>query len=267
MIKGMWMYDLAQNRFFIFLGVYVFIFTLEYYFAAREHSDRYIRTIQNWLISITNTVLMYLVSLFLPLLLIGISYSISNQQVQLGFFNIINISYFYEFILGIILLDFIIWVQHFTTHKVPFLWRFHKVHHADHEMDVSTGIRFHPIEIFISFVIKILAVILLGIDPFVILVFEILLSSFALLTHANLQLPKRLDKLFSYVFVTPNMHVIHHNPNRELHDNNYGFCLSIWDRLFKTYVSYWTVDKPIIGLANEKSQHNRYLKLIMLPFK
>ncbi len=132
-------------------------------------------------------------------------------------------------------LDLVIYGQHRLMHVVDVLWRLHRVHHTDLALDVTSGVRFHPLEILLSMLVKIAAVILIGASPVVVVVFEIVLSSFSLMTHTNLRLPTRLDAVLRWVFVTPDMHRIHHSVLREEHDSNYGFHVSWWDRLFGSY--------------------------------
>jgi len=255
---------ITEYRVIIFLGIYVSLFLLENYMSARHNFNRLERLKTNWMISITNTAIMFVLGLFFPLLLFGIALKVDS--VSFGVFNQISIPLVLEIIISIIALDFIIWLQHLATHKNNFLWRFHKVHHSDNEMDVSTAIRFHPIEIVFSFFVKLVCVIVLGIAPISIILFEIILSSFALMTHANILLSKNLDTTIGKIFITPSMHVIHHSPNRDYHDNNYGFCLSIWDRLFKTYIPSFSVNPNGTGIEGYNQNDNYYLKNMKLPF-
>jgi sterol desaturase/sphingolipid hydroxylase (fatty acid hydroxylase superfamily) len=132
-------------------------------------------------------------------------------------------------------LDLVIYAQHRVMHRIPLLWRLHRMHHSDLALDVSSGVRFHPAEIVLSMGIKVVTVVLLGAAPAVVLIFEIVLSSFSLFTHANLALPVVVDRLIRRVFVTPDMHRIHHSVMHTEHDTNFGFHVSWWDRLFGTY--------------------------------
>ena len=174
-----------------------------------------------------------------------------------------------EIILAMLILDFVIWAQHLITHKIPLLWRLHQVHHADRDMDVTTAIRFHPIEIALSMILKIGMVYALGPTAFAVILFEILLNGAAMFNHANIRLPRKLDQIVRLVIVTPDMHRVHHSDIREEHDSNYGFSLSIWDRMFGTYVAQPTKghDDMTIGLG---WQDEKPLKLgwsLMLPFR
>jgi len=140
-----------------------------------------------------------------------------------------------EIIVAVLLLDVAIYWQHRLMHAVPLLWRLHRVHHCDTAFDVTTGVRFHPLEIALSMGFKLALISLLGPHPAAVLVFEVLLSLGALFTHTDIALPQALDRRLRWVFVTPSMHRIHHSTRRVETDSNYGFHLSLWDRLFRSY--------------------------------
>jgi sterol desaturase/sphingolipid hydroxylase (fatty acid hydroxylase superfamily) len=165
-------------------------------------------------------------------------------------------------------LDLVIYAQHRLMHRVPFLWRLHRMHHTDLALDVSSGVRFHPAEILFSMGIKMGAVVLLGAAPEVVLVFEIVLSSFSLLTHANIGLPAGLDRRLRRVFVTPDMHRIHHSIRRAEHDTNFGFHVSFWDRLFGSYRAAPGSDASTmtLGLAGFRTPaEQRFAALLRQP--
>lgn len=138
-------------------------------------------------------------------------------------------------VVGIILLDLAIYGQHVLSHRLSWLWRLHRVHHCDLDLDVSTALRFHPLEILLSLLYKVLVVMLLGVSPAVVLWFEVLLNSAALFNHANIRLPARWERPLRRVLVTPAMHRVHHSVHAEETHSNFGFMLSCWDRLFATY--------------------------------
>ena len=129
-----------------------------------------------------------------------------------------------------------IYTQHVLVHVIPFFWQVHVVHHSDLDLDVSSGLRFHPIEILGSMLFKIVLVIALGPSPFAIVVFEILLNGMSLFSHSNIKLSEKLDKFLRYIIVTPDMHRIHHSVEKMETNSNFGFNLSIWDRLLGTYI-------------------------------
>lgn len=138
-------------------------------------------------------------------------------------------------VLAFVLLDLAIWAQHRVFHAVPMLWRLHRVHHADPEIDVTTGVRFHPAEIVLSMAIKLAVVVALGAPAVAVLAFEVVLNATALFSHSNIALPPRWQRMLGWVVVTPQMHRIHHSERREETDSNFGFNLPWWDWLFGTY--------------------------------
>ncbi|MFN0114442.1 MAG: sterol desaturase family protein [Paracoccaceae bacterium] len=173
------------------------------------------------------------VRLVFPVLAVGAAVWAAERGI--GLFNLAGPGGWVAGLLAFLALDLIIWVQHRVFHAVPLLWRLHRMHHADLEVDVTTGIRFHPGEILISMAIKIATVAALGAPPAAVLAFEIVLSATSLFSHANLRLPVNVERALGQVFVTPAMHRIHHSIRREETDSNFGFNLSLWDRLFRTY--------------------------------
>lgn len=173
-----------------------------------------------------------------------------------GFLHALAWPFWVEFLIAFVILDFAIWLQHLLTHKIPILWRLHRVHHADRDIDVTTAIRFHPIEIALSMLFKIGLVYLLGASVIAVILFEVLLNGFAMFNHANVRLPKGLDGVLRLAVVTPDMHRVHHSTDRREHDANYGFNLSVWDRLFGTYVAQPRRghDQMTIGLTQYQSE-------------
>jgi sterol desaturase/sphingolipid hydroxylase (fatty acid hydroxylase superfamily) len=174
-----------------------------------------------------------------------------------GLLNAINLPLWAEILIAFVALDFIMWFQHLATHKIPFLWRMHKVHHADPDMDVSTALRFHPFEIIVSTLWKALCVAALGVPALVFLAFEAWLGANALFNHSNINLPPWLDRLLRPFLVTPDMHLVHHSTALAEQQSNYGFALTLWDRLFGTYrkISAMGRDTQPIGL--EEAQDHR----------
>lgn len=173
-------------------------------------------------------------------------------------------------ILGVLLLDLAIYLQHRVFHAVPVLWRIHQVHHADLDLDVTTGIRFHPLEIALSSLFKVLLVLGLGPSPEAVLAFEVLLNGSAIFNHANVELPGWLERPLRWCLVTPGMHRIHHSAQPADWSTNFGFQVSWWDRLLKTYR-----DEPAagasalqIGLPNRRDPHevDRLAGALALPF-
>ena len=152
-----------------------------------------------------------------------------------GVLSLINLPAWCECLLAVIALDFAIWVQHVLVHAVPVLWRLHRVHHADPDYDLTTGARFHPLEIGLSLLLKCAAIALLGASPLAVLVFEVLLNATAMFNHGNVALPVALDSVMRRWVVTPDMHRVHHSVEDDEANSNFGFNLPWWDRLFGTY--------------------------------
>jgi sterol desaturase/sphingolipid hydroxylase (fatty acid hydroxylase superfamily) len=152
-----------------------------------------------------------------------------------GLFHLTGLPVWIEGALVILLLDLAIWGQHRAFHHNPVLWRLHRMHHADLDFDVTTGLRFHPAEILISFAIKMALTAALGAPPMAVLLFELLLNASSLFNHSNIRLPAGVDRLLRLVVVTPDMHRVHHSAIRAETDSNFGFNLPWWDRLFGTY--------------------------------
>ena len=152
-----------------------------------------------------------------------------------GLFNVVAAPLWLAAAASVVLLDLVIFAQHVLFHRVPALWRLHRVHHADLDFDVTTGLRFHPVEIVLSMLIKIALVLLIGAPAAAVLAFEVLLNASSMFTHGNVRLPRGLDRTVRWLLVTPEMHRVHHSIIRQETDSNFGFNLSVWDRLFRTY--------------------------------
>jgi sterol desaturase/sphingolipid hydroxylase (fatty acid hydroxylase superfamily) len=152
-----------------------------------------------------------------------------------GLFSHLALPWWAALLAGIVLLDLLIYLQHALFHAVPALWRLHRVHHADLDIDVTTGARFHPVEIVLSMLIKFAAIAALGVSPEAVLLFEVLLNASSMFNHANVAMPVRLERALRALVVTPDMHRVHHSIERAETDSNFGFNLSLWDRLFGTY--------------------------------
>src|SRR5437773_7415272 len=171
---------------------------------------------------------------------------------------------------GIALLDLAIYFQHVMFHAVPTLWRLHRVHHADLDFDLTTGTRFHPIEILISIVIKCSAVAAIGASPAAVLVFEVLLNATAMFNHANASLPRVVDRWLRWLLVTPDMHRLHHSVEYDESSSNFGFNLPWWDRLFGTYRAQPRLghDTMTIGVDAFRSADDLRLdQLLLQPFR
>ncbi|MDO9600873.1 MAG: sterol desaturase family protein [Rhodocyclaceae bacterium] len=188
-----------------------------------------------------------------------------------GLLNHFRVPYAIAVPLAVIALDFVIWLQHVMVHAVPVLWRLHRVHHADPDFDLTTGVRFHPIEIVLSMLIKFATIVVLGPPVLAVVIFEVLLNASAMFNHGNLHLPAALDRALRWFIVTPDMHRVHHSVEDDETNSNFGFCLSWWDRLFGTYR-----DQPraghvgmTIGIRGHSDPREvaRLPGMLMLPFR
>jgi sterol desaturase/sphingolipid hydroxylase (fatty acid hydroxylase superfamily) len=157
------------------------------------------------------------------------------QLLQWGLFNQVEVHPAMALLVSVIVLDAAIYLQHVMFHAVPLLWRLHRVHHADLDFDVTTGARFHPVEILLSMLIKFTVIVLLGPPLAAVVIFEVLLNAMAMFNHSNVRLPLALDAILRQAIVTPDMHRVHHSHLADETNSNFGFNLSVWDRLFGTY--------------------------------
>lgn len=169
----------------------------------------------------------------LPILAVGAA--VWAQDASWGIFNRLETPLVISLPVTLIALDLLIYGQHVAFHRIGIFWRLHQVHHADPDIDATTGLRFHPLEILVSMLIKIVAVVALGAPPVAVLLFEILLNGTSMFNHANVRLGEKADRVLRRIIVTPDMHRVHHSVERDEHDRNFGFNLSLWDRLFGTY--------------------------------
>lgn len=188
---------------------------------------------------------------------------------KIGLFNVVEWPGWLEFTAALLALDLLIWAQHWTFHRVPLFWRLHRVHHADRDFDVTTALRFHPFEIAVSMLIKMAAVLALGASAAAVILFEIVLNGMALFNHANLALPERVDRVLRLVLVTPDMHRVHHSVSVDEHQRNFGFNLSLWDRLFRTYRAQPRAGHVAMTIGLAAWQDERPARLIWalwLPF-
>lgn len=187
-----------------------------------------------------------------------------------GFLNSVALPAWIAFGLGVVLLDLVIYFQHVMFHAVPTLWRLHRVHHADQDFDVTTGTRFHPVEILISTAFKCAAVAAIGAPAAAVLVFEVLLNATAMFNHANASVPGRLERWLRWLVVTPDMHRVHHSEIYDESSSNFGFNLPWWDRLFGTYRQEprFGHDAMTIGVdAFRLPEDQRLDRLLVQPFR
>ena len=174
-----------------------------------------------------------LVRILFPTTAVGLA--LIAEARGFGLFNVAGLPMWVGLLASVVILDFAIYLQHVLFHAVPALWRLHRMHHADLDIDVTTGVRFHPIEILISLLIKIAAILALGIPVVAVILFEVVLNVTSMFNHSNVSMPAWLDRALRLIVVTPDMHRVHHSILRRETDSNFGFNLPWWDRLFGTY--------------------------------
>lgn len=259
----------AALRLGVFLAVFVVMAAAEALRPKRQltHSKG-----RRWLtnmsiVALDSFVVRLMGALAIPLVAVAAAFYAARQGW--GLFNWLDWPVWLEWLAAILILDLAIWFQHLVSHKVPVLWRLHRMHHADVDIDVTTAIRFHPIEIALSMLWKIVCVVALGAAPEAVILFEIILNGCAMFNHANVALPQGVDRVLRLFIVTPDMHRVHHSVIRREHDSNYGFNLSVWDRLFGTYTPQPEKghDGMTIGLTPYQSEDPTRLGWsLLLPF-
>lgn len=227
----------ALIRLGVFIGLFALLAATEFLLPRRKLIvSKGRRWLTNVGISATAAVLLRIMAaLVVPLTAIAAAFY--AEEKGLGLLNMVAWPTWVKLVAALLLLDLAIWVQHIVTHKVPLLWRLHRVHHADRDFDVTTAVRFHPIEIGLSMLWKMVVVVALGASPLAVFLFEVILNGCAMFNHANIDLPRPIDRAVRLLIVTPDMHRVHHSVYRGEHDTNFGFNLSIWDRLFRTYTA------------------------------
>lgn len=188
------------------------------------------RWANNWGIVAIDTLL---TRLLFPAGAVGVGLYVASNNW--GLLQVLELPSWLVVILSIVFLDFLVWLQHVMFHAVPALWRLHRMHHADLDFDLTTGLRFHPLEIILSFGIKTAGIVVIGAPAIAVLIFEIILSSLALFNHSNVSFPRPVERALRRLIVTPDFHRVHHSWHPNETNSNFGFNLSWWDRLLGTY--------------------------------
>ncbi len=260
----------APLRLAAFLGIFVAMALLELVMPRRiPGQGKGARWFTNLMITgIGSLVIRLMAMLSVPLA--AVAAAAWAQTNGWGLLNWLETPQWFEVALAMIALDLAIYAQHLASHKIPLLWRLHKVHHTDVDFDVTTALRFHPVEIALSMIWKIAVVLILGASPWAVVLFEVTLNGCAMFNHANFALPTWLDRIVRLLIVTPDMHRVHHSIHHSEHDSNYGFNLSLWDRLFSTYTAQ-PRDGHLAMAIGQKNHLNENPKnlvwSLMLPFR
>ncbi len=253
-------------RLSFFFGIFAIMALWELKAPRRPlRSSKRFRWLNNIGITFFNTLLL---RLLFPAAAIGVALYASQQQW--GVFNQVGLPLWFEVIIAVIILDLCIYWQHRLFHRVPLLWQLHMMHHSDVDLDVTSGARFHPIEIILSMLIKMAIICLLGPAIVAILIFETILNAVAMFNHSNVRIPTEIDRCLRRFVVTPDMHRVHHSVIKTETNSNYGFNLPWWDHLFGSYCAQPAKghDNMTIGLDQFQQSHTQTFRwMLSLPFK
>ena len=252
-------------RLAVFLGIFAAVAIGETLAPRRQRSlSRLARWPNNIGVVVLNTLV---VRLAFPTAAVGLA--LLAEARGWGLLNLIELPFWLSLVIAVVVLDGVIYLQHVMFHAVPALWRLHRMHHADQDFDVTTGARFHPIEILLSMVLKLGAVAALGPPALGVLIFELLLNATAMFNHGNWRLPLALDRGLRLIVVTPDMHRVHHSIVPEETNSNFGFSLPWWDRLFGTYRDQPAAghDAMTIGIEQFREPADQRLdRMLIQPF-
>lgn len=217
-------------------------------------------------IVVLNTVIL---RLLFPAAAVGLA--LFAREQGWGIFNYVEVSYWLAVVVSVIALDFVIYLQHVMVHAVPLFWRLHRMHHADLDFDLTTGARFHPLEIILSMLIKFATIIVLGPPIVAVIIFEVVLNATAMFNHGNVRLPLGLDRVLRLFVVTPDMHRVHHSVEDDEANSNFGFNLPWWDRLFGTYRDQPRAGHEGMTIGIHKFREPKQVSwlhgMLVLPFK
>ena len=250
----------------MFLGVFALMAAWEVVAPRRvlQESKR-VRWASNLAITALNSVLL---RILFPAAAVGAAVFVAERGA--GLFNLFPVPFPLAIVLSLLALDLVIYLQHLMFHAVPILWRVHRMHHADLDFDVTTGSRFHPIEMILSMIIKLAVIVLLGPPVLAVLIFEVLLNATAMFNHSNVRIPQPWDRALRWLVVTPDMHRVHHSIDASECNSNFGFNLPWWDRLFGTYRAQPAAghERMIIGIKQFRLRRDLWLDQMLLePFR
>jgi sterol desaturase/sphingolipid hydroxylase (fatty acid hydroxylase superfamily) len=240
-----------------FGGVFVVMAVWEFIVPRRKQAiGRGRRWPNNLGVVVVNTLL---VRIIFPTTAVGLA--LLAEARGFGLFNVVALPIWVGLVASVVMLDLAIYLQHVLFHAVPALWRLHRMHHADLEFDVSTGLRFHPIEILLSMLIKFAVVAALGAPALAVLIFEVLLNATSMFNHGNVRIPSSIDRVLRWLVVTPDMHRVHHSILARETNSNFGFNLPWWDRLFGTYRAQPAAGHDAMTIGIEQFREPRELRL------
>jgi len=251
----------------VFFGVLILMAVWEV-FAPRRAStiSKVVRWGNNLGLVVFNSILLRFI---FPTAAVGVAIFVSEHNW--GLLNFLHLPPLISVAISIVVLDFVIYFQHVLMHAIPALWRLHRVHHADLDYDFTTGVRFHPLEIIVSMLIKFVAILILGPPVAAVVIFEIILNASSMFNHGNIKLPAALDRILRLLIVTPDMHRVHHSVEKDESNRNFGFNLSLWDHLFDTYRQQPRAghEEMVVGIQNYRELRDvtSIHGLLLLPFR
>ncbi len=258
--------DETAIRVVYFLGIFIVIAIVESVAPRRALIvKKSLRWFGNLSVQLVNGILPHLL---FPILPVGMA-ALCNQKGW-GLLNVLPLPVAAATLSSLLVLDLVIYAQHALFHRIHFFWRIHRMHHTDMDLDLTSALRFHPVEIIISLLIKMAVVAALGPPAVTVFIFEILLNGMAMFNHGNFRIPARMDNLLRKILVTPDMHLVHHSTLRQESNHNFGFNLSWWDRLFGTYQAEPAAgrERMIIGLTGFlDDRYARFWKMILNPLE
>lgn len=261
MVESILEYE-AWVRMSAFMAVLVVMASLEV-LAPRRRSEipRLLRWSNNIALVVLDTVVVRLV---FPVLAVALAVVVEDRGW--GILNVLPVPDWFAFVASMLAFDLAIYLQHVMFHAVPALWRVHRVHHADLEFDVTTGLRFHPVEILLSMAFKLLVVVALGPPAAAVLLFEVLLNATSLFNHSNIRIPDGIDRALRWVIVTPDMHRVHHSVHGQESNSNFGFNLPWWDRLLGTYIAQprATHERMSVGVDDFRTRRDLWIDRMLL---
>jgi len=254
-------------RILAFAGVLAIMVIWEFLAPRRP---RTLARLRRWPANLSIVVLnTFIVRLTFPAAALGVALAVEAQGW--GLLHGIGMPAWVAILAGIVLLDLVIYLQHLLFHAVPVLWRLHRMHHADLDLDVTTGARFHPVEIVLSLLIKFATIAALGIPPAAVVLFEVLLNATSMFNHSNVRIAPVLEPVLRSLLVTPDMHRVHHSVERDETNSNFGFNLSLWDRLFGTYRAQPRAGHQAmtIGIPDfrDTAECSSLLSMLAIPFR
>ncbi len=258
--------DETTIRVVCFLGIFIVIAIVESVAPRRALIvKKSLRWFGNLSVQLVNGILP---RLLFPILPVGMA-ALCTQKGW-GLLNVVPLPMAVATLSSLLVLDLVIYAQHALFHRINFFWRIHRMHHTDMDLDLTSALRFHPLEIIISLLIKMAVVAVLGPPAVAVFIFEVLLNGMSMFNHGNFRIPAGMDNLLRKILVTPDMHLVHHSTLREESNHNFGFNLSWWDRLFGTYRAEPAAGREsmIIGLSGFlDDRYARFWKMILNPFE